>query len=197
MDIVIFNLKIYFLISPRSDTLMPAQVLDCRNEVPLNVSAADAASRAVNRYAKHVFNCLKPRNVLYLTTAYFKVCQLWGFCKLPVSLFEHAHENNCEWLILITAGSGQILGYEDGFLLKRVEEFVWAGELWNFTSMNGELRKEHVCSPIAYAYLTANASGVRVCRKYRKHLKLVLVMAGGEDNQWLLLLLYSVSSVLF
>jgi len=151
MDIVIFNLKIYFLICPISDRLMPTQVLGWRNKVPLNVSTADAVSRAVNRYAKHVFNCLKPRNALYLTTAYFKVCQLWGFSKLPVSLSEHAHENNCEWLILITAGSGQILGYEDGFLLQHVEGFVWAGKLWNFTIMNGELRREHVCSPIAYA----------------------------------------------
>lgn len=55
---------------------MPAQVFDCRTEVALTVSAVGPASGTVNRYAKHVFNCLKPRNALYLTTAYFKVCQL-------------------------------------------------------------------------------------------------------------------------
>lgn len=55
---------------------MSAQNLDCRNEVAMNGSAVDPASRTANRYAKHAFNCLKSRNALYLTTSYFKVCQL-------------------------------------------------------------------------------------------------------------------------
>lgn len=72
---------------------MPAQVLGWRTGVALAVSTEVGR---VNRYAKHVFNCLKPRDTLYLTTAYFKVCQLRGVSELAVSLSEHTHENNCE-----------------------------------------------------------------------------------------------------
>lgn len=99
------------------------------------------ASGTVNRYAKHVFNCLKPRNALYLTTAYFKVCQLWGFSELAVSLFEHAHENTCEWLILIAASWGQILGCVDEFLLHCVEELSELGSSQTSYGNKGVQRK--------------------------------------------------------
>lgn len=129
----------------QSHSLVPAQVLDFRSEVALTVGAAGPASGTGNRHAKHVFNCLKPRNVLYLTTAYFKVCQLWGFSELAVSLFEHTHENNCEWLILITSGWGQILGCVDGFLLRRVEELSELGNSQTSCDMKAVLGEGLVC----------------------------------------------------
>lgn len=93
----------------------PVPLTDGSSGVGLEDRGVSTEGGRVNRYAKHVLNCLKPRHMLYLTTAYFKVCQLWGVSELPVSLSEHAHENNCEWLILITADWGQILGCVDGF----------------------------------------------------------------------------------
>lgn len=49
----------------------------------------------VNQYAKHVFNCLKPRDMLYLTHSLFQGLSALRSQRAGsvVSLSEHTHEN--------------------------------------------------------------------------------------------------------
>lgn len=178
---------------------MPAQVLGWRAEVALALSTVGGR---VNRYAKHVFNCLKPRDVLYLTTAYFKVCQLWGVSELAVSLSEHAHENNCAWLILITAGWGQILGCVDGFyyavlkncLSKKSLKLlaVWKVCWGKGVSAGVSLPSHH--SELLSGGVAASAAAHGVCVSAESTWNWEWAVAGGEDDWWLLLLPYSLSS---
>lgn len=55
---------------------LPVPLTDASSGVGLEDRGVSTEGGRVNRNAKHVFNCLKPRDTLYLTTAYFKVCQL-------------------------------------------------------------------------------------------------------------------------
>lgn len=105
---------------------MAAQVFDCSTEVALTALRALRAGQGIamrsmfgtawNPGTRRTWPQPISRSVNFEDSASWQCL----FMNMPM-------KNNCEWLILITAGCGQILGCVAEFLLRRVEELPELG----------------------------------------------------------------------